>query len=254
MRMTAKASLAARSAPAGSSLDAEDRGGPAVRRGGARGSVRDVANARCSGYSLLIVATFQTLAPGFLIAAPPLGDPNFDRTVVLLAVHGDAGALGFVVNRVAPMAVGELLSIAGYGEGVSDPTPVHVGGPVEPSSGWIVLVDPALAPSDGGVLAVGDRVRVTSSREAFDELARDARAGAAVGGEADPRRRMVVLGYSGWGPGQLEGEIAAGAWLPVPLDERVLFDVALAERWERAYALLGVSPAGMMHMGSGGDA
>jgi putative transcriptional regulator len=65
---------------------------------------------------------------------------------------------------------------------------------------------------------------------------------------------MVVLGYSGWGPGQLEGEIAAGAWLPVPLDERVLFDVALAERWERAYALLGVSPAGMMHMGSGGDA
>ena len=56
------------------------------------------------------------LAPGFLIASPPLGDPNFDRTVVLLAIHGDGGALGFVVNRPAPLSLGELLKIAGYGE------------------------------------------------------------------------------------------------------------------------------------------
>ena len=63
-----------------------------------------------------------------------------------------------------------------------------------------------------------------------------------------------MLGYSGWGPGQLEGEIAAGAWLPVPLDEEVLFDVALADKWERAYALLGLTPAGMMSMHTAGQA
>ena len=207
-----------------------------------------------SGYSSGVSSTLQGLAPGFLIASPPLGDPNFDRTVVLLAVHGETGALGFVVNRAAPVTVGELLSIAGYGKEIDEPTPVHVGGPVQPSSGWVVLLDAELEPTEGSVLGVGERVRVTSSRAAFDAIARDVAEGKAVGGSRDPRRRMVLLGYSGWGPGQLEGEIAGGAWLPVPLDERVLFDVPLEERWQEAYALLGVSPAGMMHLGSGGDA
>lgn len=186
-----------------------------------------------------------SLAPGMLIAAPPLGDPNFDRTVVLLAVHGADGALGFVVNRVAPMRLGELLVLAGYGDaGIADDTPVYLGGPVQPSSGWIVCLDPSLTPEESGVIAVGDRVRVTSSRTAFDALVRDVEARAPDAG--DPKRRMVMLGYSGWGPGQLEGEIAAGAWLPVPLDEDVLFDVALRDKWEKAYALLGLTPAGMM--------
>ena len=63
-----------------------------------------------------------TLAPGLLIAAPPLGDPNFDRTVVLLALHGAEGALGFVVNRVASMSLGELLRVAGYGDAASTRT------------------------------------------------------------------------------------------------------------------------------------
>lgn len=194
-----------------------------------------------------------SLAPGLLIASPPLGDPNFDRTVVLLAIHGDGGALGFVVNRVAPMCLGELLSFAGYTDHeIQDDSVVYLGGPVQPSSGWILCVDPALSADDSGVIAVGDRVRVTSSRSAFDELAADV--GRGIRGAEDPKRRIVLLGYSGWGPGQLEGEIALGAWLPVPLDETVLFDVALAERWERAYALLGLTPAVMMTMRSAGDA
>jgi putative transcriptional regulator len=193
-----------------------------------------------------------TLAPGFLIASPPLGDPNFDRTVVLLALHSDGGALGFVVNREATVKLGELLKLAGYGdEGTRSASTVYVGGPVQPSSGWILCVDPTMTAEDNGVIAVGDRVRVTSSRSAFDALARDAEA--RKSGEIDPRRRTVLLGYSGWGPGQLEGEIAAGAWLPVPLDEGVLFDVAPEDRWEQAYAILGIRPASMMTMRRGGD-
>lgn len=193
------------------------------------------------------------LAPGFLIASPPLGDPNFDRTVVLLAVHGESGALGFVVNRVAPMGLGELLTLAGYADkGLKSGAPVYLGGPVQPSSGWILCDDPELAPEEGGVIPVGDRIRITSSREAFDSLARDV---ATLGkGSVDPKRRLVILGYSGWGPGQLEGEIASGAWLPVPFDEGILFDVEVADRWERAYALLGLTPAVMMSMRSVGDA
>jgi len=185
------------------------------------------------------------LAPGFLIASPPLGDPNFDRTVVLLAVHGESGALGFVVNRVAPMGLGELLTLAGYADkGLKSAAPVYIGGPVQPSSGWILCDDPDLAPEEGGVIPVGDRIRITSSRDAFDSLAHDV---ATIGSvNADPKRRLVILGYSGWGPGQLEAEIASGAWLP--------FDVDVADRWERAYALLGLTPAVMMSMRSVGEA
>lgn len=193
------------------------------------------------------------LAPGYLIASPPLGDPNFDRTVVLLAVHGESGALGFVVNRVARMGLGELLTLAGYTEkGLKSAAPVYLGGPVQPSSGWILCDDPELMPEEGGVIPVGDRIRITSSREAFDSLARDVAELGSAG--SDPKRRIVILGYSGWGPGQLEGEIAAGAWLPVPFNEKILFNVDVPDRWERAYALLGLTPAGMMSMRSVGEA
>jgi len=194
----------------------------------------------------------QSLAPGFLIASPPLGDPNFDRTVVLLAIHGESGALGFVVNRKAPLSLGELLSFAGYGGGkAADSSPVFVGGPVQPSSGWILGID-IDGGSSGEVIPVGDRIRITSSRDAFDALARDVQSRPA--GEPDPQRRFVMLGYSGWAPGQLEGEVGAGAWLPVPLDEGILFDAPVDERWEKAYALLGLTPAVGMSMRTVGSA
>lgn len=196
--------------------------------------------------------TTTSLAPGFLLASPPLGDPNFDRTVVLLAVHGESGALGFVVNRTAPLTLGELLSFAGYNGGkATSPAPVLVGGPVQPSSGWILGLDLEVE-SSAEIIRVGDRLRITSARDAFDALARDVQE---MGADAiDPKKRIVMLGYSGWAPGQLEGEVAAGAWLPVPLDEGILFDVAIGERWERAYALLGVSPAFGMSMRTVGQA
>lgn len=191
-------------------------------------------------------SSVSVLAPGFLIASPPLGDPNFDRTVVLLALHGAQGAMGFVVNRTAPMGLAELLAMAGYPGVVGAEGPVFVGGPVHPSSGWVLdLTPPSESPvKEDGVIAIGDRIRISSSRAAFDELVKDAEGRGP--GVQDPRRRMVLLGYSGWGEGQLEGEIARGAWLPVPFDEGILFDVPLSERWERAYALLGLSPAGFI--------
>lgn len=189
----------------------------------------------------------QSLAPGFLIASPPLGDPNFDRTVVLLALHNDDGALGFVVNRTAPLRLGELLQQADYEEGHDDESPVWVGGPVQPQSGWVVRDDPAQFGE--GVIEVGERLRISSSRQAFDDVARDA----ATGALAD-KRCLVLLGYSGWAPGQLESEIARGAWLPVPLDPTILFDVEPEQRWERAYALLGLSLTQVMSMRSIGSA
>jgi putative transcriptional regulator len=168
-------------------------------------------------------------------------------------MHGSEGALGFVINRIAPVSLRELIGLAGYREPDDQvASPVFVGGPVQPASGFILGIDPALSEAENGVIAVGDRIRITSSRASFDTFAGDVRSG--VRASSDEKRRVILLGYSGWGPGQLEGEIAAGAWLPVPLDERVVFDTEPADRWERAYAILGLSPAAMMSTNSGGDA
>lgn len=196
------------------------------------------------------------LAPGFLIASPPMGDPNFERTVVLLAMHGPRGALGFVVNRMAPLQLGEVLSLAGYGPRFSElEGAVHVGGPVEPGSGWILYED-GLAESVDGVIEVANGVKISSSREVFDALARDMEPPPDAITEAvrGVGRRMVFLGYSGWGPGQVEGEIGQGAWLPAPFDPSVLFDVDSDRRWEAAYALMGISPAMTIGMRTVGDA
>lgn len=191
-----------------------------------------------------------SLAPGLLIASPPLGDPNFERTVVLLALHGPNGGLGFVVNRVAPLKLGEVMSLAGYGDraGASSGA-VYVGGPVEPGSGWILCGVPELAGGAEGLIDVTEHVKISSSRTAFDALARDLE-----GDIGSAKERVVFLGYSGWGPGQLEGEIAQGAWLPAPFDPAVVFEVEVEKRWEAAHALIGVSPAMGIGMRTVGEA
>jgi putative transcriptional regulator len=195
----------------------------------------------------------SALAPGFLLASPPLGDPNFDRTVVLLVMHGDSGALGFVVNRPARLTVGKTLTLADYEVSEAcEACPVYVGGPVQPSSGWILGPKDAVGEGSGNVLRVGDDLRVTSSRRAFTRLADDL--AALAPGERDPASRAVLLGYSGWGPGQLEREIGHGVWLPTPFEPEILFDVEPESRWQRAYDRLGVSPASLMSMRTVGSA
>lgn len=203
-------------------------------------------------------AVMADLAPGFLIASPPLGDPNFERTVVLLALHNERGALGFVINRVAPLKLGEVMSMAGYGPrfGLLAGA-VRVGGPVEPGSGWVLSGAADVEVAAEGMIEISPRVRISSSRDAFDALARDlspVEPDGAVDVDECVGRRIVLLGYSGWGPGQLEGEIAQGAWLPAPFDERVLFDTALDAMWEATHALIGISPAMGMGMRTVGEA
>lgn len=190
-------------------------------------------------------------APGLLIAPPPLTDPNFDRTVVLVAVHDEAGAFGLVLNRAGPVSLGELFELAGYGSGLRHHgSPVWSGGPVQANSGWVLSIGAGAAPD--GTILVGENIRISSARSTLDLLARDLEHRAP--GEPDPERRTVLLGYSGWGPGQLDAELAMGAWLPVPLDEEIVFDTDLDAKWERAYAKLGLSPVSFLSLRRGGSA
>lgn len=176
----------------------------------------------------------SSLAPGFIVAAPSLLDPNFRRAVVLLVEHRAEGSLGFIVNRAADVSfrdvAAELKLPAGLAAGREPP--VLVGGPVAPHSGWIVFEPGADATGDG-VVTVSERLAVSASREMLEHIAR---------GDG-PSRRALLLGYAGWGAGQLDEELRHGAWIPTDLDDRIVFDAPLADRWTHALASLGIDPA-----------
>jgi len=185
------------------------------------------------------------LAPGFLVAAPALADPNFAGSLVLMAEHHGEGALGFVVNRPAPISVADVLvgvdeglgrdaQTAGRADGV-----VLVGGPVQPERLWI-LFRPGGADLEGAV-ALGEELALGGSRELLEGLVR----------AASPRPFLLLLGYAGWAPMQAENEIAAGAWVPMPLSSDLVFEVPLDKRWQTAVRRLGLDP-GEFLVGGGG--
>lgn len=181
-----------------------------------------------------------TLAPGLLLAAPQLGDPNFVRSVVLLAHHDKDGALGWVLNGRALTTVRELLDDADMiPPTVTLPdTPafastVRVGGPVTPGSAWVLYeIEPEKELYEGDH-ELGGGYAMTSSRPALEAIAR---------GEG-PKSFRLFLGHAGWGPSQVEGEIQRGAWLPAPIVYSLLLDDDADKMWDAAYkATVGTSP------------
>jgi putative transcriptional regulator len=179
------------------------------------------------------------LAPGLLLAAPSLHDPNFERTVVLLGRSGDDGALGWVINGRELMSVRELLSSSDLvPEGVVVPGTeafarlACVGGPVAPAAGWLLYrrLPEALA----GEIEIGPDLAVSGELSTFNDLLRG-------GG---PTSFRLVLGCAGWAPHQLETEIGAGAWLPANVDAELVLDTPLDEIWDQAYRRsVGAEPA-----------
>ena len=180
----------------------------------------------------------RSVAPGFVVAAPSLRDPNFARTVVLLVEHGPQGSIGFVVNRLAPVAFKEVAASIGVEADVE--MPVLVGGPVS-RTGW-VLFDPTEA--DAALLEdavrVHERIAVTASRKALETL-----------GEGTSSRRLLLVGYAGWGEGQLDGELERGVWLPLALDPAIVFDCEMDERWATVLRGAGIEPGRIMSNSSG---
>jgi len=173
------------------------------------------------------------LAPGFLVAAPPLGDPNFDRSVVLLAAHGSEGAFGWVINGREVMSMAELMQRVE----LEAPPPllegtVRLGGPVSQEQVWLIFsVDERLASFDGRV-DLGGGICASASRKVLD----------AIASGVVPNRLTALLGYAGWAPQQLENEIRMGAWLPTDFAPELVFDAPREEVWQRAYERVGTTP------------
>jgi putative transcriptional regulator len=187
------------------------------------------------------------LAPGFLVAAPSLLDPNFRRTVVLLVDHRPEGSLGFVINRPAEASMRAMLERIGLAVGSAklEDTAVLVGGPVAPHTGWVVFEpDESLDPGTE-IVRVSERLAVSASRDLLERLIANSGSAPALG-QASPRgsgRLVLVLGHAGWGPGQLDSEIAQGAWIPVDFDDKIVFETPFDERWAATLRILGIDPA-----------
>ncbi|MFT5586204.1 MAG: putative transcriptional regulator [Cognaticolwellia sp.] len=180
-----------------------------------------------------MMAQSPAAKPGILIASPQLQDPNFAGTVVLIWHHDSEGAMGAIVNR--PTQV----DLSAVTEQLAMPTPIEpnrllFGGPVQQDNGYLVFggpVDERMGwnPEPG--------VSITASQDMLEQVL----------GKGEPF--LLCLGYSGWGPGQLEQEIEGGSWLYAEIDPALLFEVPLDKRYEYALGLLGLNKNQVWMMG-----
>ena len=179
----------------------------------------------------------MSLAPALLLSMPQLVDPNFARSIVLLCEHAPEGAFGLVVNRPSDLTAAEAVRLE---PPVEEPNqlPLLVGGPVEPQRGWILTAQP---PDDVEHRGVGAGLYLSASPVLLRR---------ALMAQPPPRRTIVLAGYAGWGPGQLDAELEASAWLIMPVELDLIFDVPAPASWETAIRRLGADPS-LLQMGHG---
>ncbi|AKO97977.1 MAG: YqgE/AlgH family protein [Marinovum algicola] len=165
-----------------------------------------------------------------LIAMPGMLDPRFAHSVVYLCAHSPEGAMGLIFNKpVADLGLGELLEQLEVP--VTDDfrqSRLHFGGPVEQGRGFVLHTPDYESPV--ATLHVDEMVSMTATMDILEE----------IGAGRGPRRRLVALGYAGWGPGQLEMELGQNGWLTCEPDPALLFDRPDPEKWEAALGVLGI--------------
>jgi putative transcriptional regulator len=169
------------------------------------------------------IPTPPSLAGQLLIAAPSMGDPRFFQTVVLMARHDKDGAFGIVINRpVGERPLASLLEALGEKDaGVEGNVRIFVGGPVQRDLGFVVHSADYHRP---GTIDIDGHVAVTSNRDILRDIAR----------KQGPKKSLIAFGYAGWGPGQLEGELALRAWFTAAEDARLIFDEDRDKVWDEA--------------------
>ena len=163
--------------------------------------------------------------PGGRVASPEIADPRFHHVVILIVRHDDGGVFGIAINRpLAERPLAELVRAIGLDStGITGTVRIFAGGPVEPGVGFIVHdADTRRA----GTMDIDGRVAMTSSSAVLLDIGR----------KRGPAKSLVAFGYSGWGAGQLEGEMARGDWFITPEDPALVFDEDREKVWDDAMA------------------
>lgn len=179
----------------------------------------------------------MNLTNHFLIAMPGLSDELFGRSVVFMCEHSERGALGLVINKPSDILLPRLFEKVDLPMGRDDLAlqPVFQGGPVQTERGFVL--HEAIEGGEGesvyaSTLSIPGGLEMTTSKDVLEAMASG----------AGPRKVFVTLGYASWAQGQLESEITENSWLTVEADPSLIFDAPVAERYERAMALLGLQP------------
>jgi putative transcriptional regulator len=166
--------------------------------------------------------------PGTLIAVPQLKDPNFARSVVLMLAHAEEGAVGIVINDPTPFRCAELTPQLGHSWYGDHETRLMRGGPVDPDGFWLIH-DDSVSFEDS--IPAGECLVASRSREALDAIF-----------EKQLQPLLMGVGCAGWGPGQLDQELATGSWLLGPVNQDVVFHWPRHEVWELSLRSMGIDP------------
>jgi putative transcriptional regulator len=176
--------------------------------------------------------TPTNLTGQMLIAMPVMGDDRFARSVVYICEHSEKGAMGLIVNKPSPEV--RFLNLLEQLEIEVGPSArkirVHLGGPVERARGFVLHSTDYT--SEGGTLRVNDSFAMTATMDVIEQIAK---------GDG-PAQAMMALGYAGWGPGQLESEIARNGWLTCDASEEIVYGRANEHKWTAALKGMGVDP------------
>jgi len=166
-----------------------------------------------------------SLAGQLLVATPAMRDPRFDHAVILMVRHNKDGAFGLVINR--PLGERPLAALlAAFGEsdaGATGNVRIFLGGPVQPEIGFVIH---STDYQRADTIAVDAHIGVTSSPKVLR----------AIADKMGPAKNLIVLGYAGWAPNQLEGELAHNVWYTAPQDPALIFDEDRDKVWDRAAA------------------
>lgn len=173
----------------------------------------------------------NSLAGRLLLAMPGMEDPRFQHAVVAIAVHDHDGALGIGLGHLHPgLRLHTVLDNLGIEPGDAPDAPVHNGGPVEPQRGFL------LHSSDWrreDSIVIGERFGLSASLDALRAIAEG----------SGPAKWAFALGYAGWGPGQLDGEMKRHGWYAAEGRGKILFETPAAARWTAAWRAEGIDPA-----------
>lgn len=184
---------------------------------------------RRAGLSYIWTMTAPPFLTGqFLLAMPGMGDPRFARAVIAMCAHDENGALGIGVGQhVAGLTLHGLLEQLEIPAQAAPDVPIHFGGPVEPQRGFVLH---GLDWGGEDSIQVAGRWALTSTLDVLRAITEG----------RGPSRWLVALGYAGWSPGQLDGEMTRHGWFATPADDALLFETEVNERWPRGFAISGI--------------
>ncbi|MDR3159961.1 MAG: YqgE/AlgH family protein [Zoogloeaceae bacterium] len=173
---------------------------------------------------------FLNLTHHFLIAMPAMVDPYFNRALIYVCEHNPQGALGVIVNRPLDLTLAKLFEKVDLELRTREigALPVHFGGPVQMDRGFVLHRPCGEWQSS---MRVTHEIGLTSSKDIL----------VSISSSGEPKDIIMMLGYAGWGAGQLETEVGQNAWLTVPASTEVLFGLPPESRLPTAMQMLGVS-------------